>query len=103
MTAATVSAIGSHGPEPANSPRLTRAARQFETVLLNMVFGSLEDSFSRLPGDRPLSGSDHYQALAMQALSASLAQHGGIGIAQLIVRNFAKQQHAKGLPDGPEG
>jgi Rod binding domain-containing protein len=46
--------------------------------------GSLEHSFSSLPGKDSEAGSDNYQYLGMQALASSLAARGGVGIASMI-------------------
>ena len=66
------------------------AAHQFEAVLLNTLLGSLEHSFSDLPGKKAAVGSDNYHYLAMQALASNLSAHGGIGIADMIVRSLQK-------------
>ena len=74
------------------SPRVLRAAREFEAVLLNSLFGSLEHSFSSLPGAQHESASDNYHYLGMQALATSVAAHGGLGIADMIVRSLLKNK-----------
>ena len=44
------SAAGTAAPTEAYANRVVHAARQFEAVLLNTLLGSLEHSFSALPG-----------------------------------------------------
>jgi Rod binding domain-containing protein len=84
---------GSATPEQVYARRAVHAARQFEAVLLNTLLGSLERSFSALPGKKPDSIADNYHAMGMQALASSLAAGGGVGIASMIVRNLL---HRKG-------
>jgi len=83
----------------AYAKRVVHAARQFEAVLLNSLLGSLEHSFSALPGKKADSVADNYHAMGMQALASSLAAGGGVGIANMIVRNLlhAKGQGSNGL------
>jgi Rod binding domain-containing protein len=92
------SAAGSVAPTEAYAKRVVHAARQFEAVLLNQLLGSLEHSFSALPGKKPDSIGDNYHAMGMQALASTLAASGGVVVASMIVRNLL---HAKG--QGPSG
>lgn len=82
---------------PAKSPteNLVHAARQFEAILLNQLLGSLERAFSALGKEKTEAGSDHYQFLGLQALASSVAAKGGLGIADMIVRNL-KSRHIPG-------
>jgi Rod binding domain-containing protein len=84
---------GSATPAEAYAQRVVQAARQFEAVLLNSLLGSLEHSFSALPGKKQDAIADNYHAMGMQALASSLAASGGVGIANMIVRNLL---HTKG-------
>jgi Rod binding domain-containing protein len=84
---------GTAAPTEAHAQRVTHAARQFEAVLLNSLLGSLEHSFSALPGKKADSIADNYHAMGMQALASSLAASGGLGIANMIERNLL---HTKG-------
>jgi Rod binding domain-containing protein len=77
--------------EKSDRERLTRAAHQFEAVLLNQLLGSLEHSFSALGEENTEAGSEHYRYLGVQALASSIAEKGGIGIANLILRNFRQE------------
>lgn len=86
----TSPAQGSH------DEKLVRAAHQFEAVLLNQLLGSLEHSFSNLGKHKAEDGSDQYQFLGMQTLATSIAEHGGVGIAEMIIRNLRRQDHSAG-------
>jgi len=70
-------------------PKALRAARQFETLLLANLLGPLERTFSAIGGEEKTPGSDAYQSLGMQAIASILANHGGIGIADMIARSLA--------------
>jgi peptidoglycan hydrolase FlgJ len=84
-------------PSTEKSPteKLVHAARQFEAILLNQLLGSLEHAFSALGKEKKEAGSDDYQFLGLQALASSVAAHGGLGIADMIVRNL-KSRHIPG-------
>jgi Rod binding domain-containing protein len=85
---ALLSASTSELPAAPRGRTIERAAREFEAVLLNTLLGSLEQSFSALPGKTNESGSDHFQYLGIQALSSSLAAGGGVGIARMILQHL---------------
>jgi Rod binding domain-containing protein len=92
------SAANAATPTEAYTNRVLHAARQFEAVLLNSLLGSLEHSFSSLPGKKSDSIGDSYHSMGMQALASTLAARGGIGIANMIAGNLL---HTKG--QGPSG
>jgi Rod binding domain-containing protein len=79
-------------PEQSHTEKLVRAAHQFEAVLLSQLLGSLERTFSALGEKKTETGSDHYQFLGMQALASSVAEKGGLGIADMIVRNLKRRE-----------
>jgi len=81
-------------PEQSHAEKLVRAAHQFEAVLLNEVLGSLERAFSAFGEKKAETGSDHFQFLGMQALASSVAANGGLGIADMIIRNLKRREHA---------
>jgi Rod binding domain-containing protein len=89
----SISGPNSATPAEAYAQRVVHAALQFEGVLLNSLFGSLEHAFSALPGKQPDAIADNYHAMGMQALTSSLAAGGGLGLASMIVRNLL---HTKG-------
>lgn len=96
------SVASSAAPAEAYANRVIHAAREFEAVLLNSLLGSLEHSFSALPGKKTDSIADSYHSIGMQALASTLAAKGGIGIANMIAGNLlrTKGQGASGSP-GP--
>ena len=71
--------------------RTLQAGMQFEAVLLNTVLGSLEHSFSHLPGGKEEDhASEGYRSMAMQALTSGLACSGGIGLGKMIAEELLK-------------
>jgi peptidoglycan hydrolase FlgJ len=78
-------APATEGPHP---DKLLHAAQQFEAILLNQLLGSLQHAFCSLGKDKTKAGSDQYQFLGLQAVASSVAAKGGLGIADMIVRNL---------------
>ncbi|HYA23098.1 MAG TPA: hypothetical protein VEF05_03005 [Terriglobales bacterium] len=78
--------------EKSPAEKLVHAAHQFEAILLNQLLGSLEHAFSALGKEKKEAGSDHYQFLGLQALASSVAAHGGLGIADMIIRNLKSRR-----------
>jgi Rod binding domain-containing protein len=101
MLPVSLSSAAGSAPTTAYADRVVHTSRQFEAVLLNTLLGSLERSFSALPGKKPDSVADDYHSMGMQALASTLASRGGVGIANMITRNLL---HTKGQhPTGPDG
>jgi len=82
-------------PIPPHAPDVPAAARplaskpnkagaEFEALLLDMVLGPVQRSFTHLPGGKEEHANKAYSGLAMQALTADLAQHGGMGLGRII-------------------
>ena len=78
--------------EAQNANRISRAAREFEAMLLANLLGPLERTFSGISGEERVMGSEAYQSLGMQAVATALANHGGIGIARMIVRSLMQSE-----------
>ena len=91
MTPILESQMTARDADPAfHARKVIHAAHEFEAVLLNTMLEPLEKTFSSLPGEKPDSESDNYHYLGMQALSSVLANQGGLGIADLIIRSLTK-------------
>ncbi len=63
-----------------------KAGAQFEAILLNMVFGELQRTFSQLPGTTRDAVSKSYDGFGTEALTAGLARGGGIGLGAVIAK-----------------
>jgi Rod binding domain-containing protein len=72
---------------PPQNAKIVHAAQQFEAILLNSLFGSLQRTFSEI-GGKSNNDSTNYGYIGMQALSSTLAARGGIGIANRIVASL---------------
>jgi len=68
--------------------KLRKAAQDFEGLLISQLWDQSDSDFSSLPGETQTPGSDTLKSLAIQTMSAALAQRGGLGIAQMLVRQL---------------
>jgi Rod binding domain-containing protein len=71
--------------------RADKAGAQFEGILLNMVFGELQRTFSQLPGATQDAVSKSYEGFGTEALTAGLARSGGVGLGAFIDKGLMKQ------------
>jgi flagellar protein FlgJ len=69
------------------------AAQQFETLLLDMMVKSMRQT---VPGEGPLDneGTRMFTELLDQQFSRSIAQKGGLGLADLIVKQLTQLRKA---------
>jgi len=77
--------------EPApGSPlqKLGKAAQEFEGILLSSWLEEAQKSSLDPDGAGQDAGSETLRSLGNQAVAQALAQRGGVGIAQMIVRHF---------------
>ena len=89
-------------PQPkTNDPAKMRdAAQQFESLLLAQLLQTSHPSGGWLgAGDDSASGTAF--SFAEQELAASMAQHGGIGLAQLITSGLEKSSAAEATHPAP--
>lgn len=63
-----------------------KAGAQFEAILLNMVFGDLQKTFSQLPGANEDFIASSYNGFGMEALTSGLARGKGIGLGAFITK-----------------
>ncbi|HEY1265168.1 MAG TPA: rod-binding protein [Terriglobales bacterium] len=75
-------------PSTPNAAKLKGAAQDFEALLLEPFLTRLEDTFSAVPGAGQEMGLEGYRGLGTQALAAGIAHAGGLGIADMIVRQL---------------
>jgi Rod binding domain-containing protein len=80
--------VASTDPLPS---RADKAGAQFEGILLNMVFGELQRTFSQLPGATRDAVSKSYDGFGTEALTAGLARSGGVGLGAFIAKGLMKQ------------
>ena len=75
---------GTTGDLDSLQARANQAGAQFEGILLNMVFGELQRTFSQLPGSTRDAVSKSYDGFGAEALTSGLARSGGIGLGAFI-------------------
>lgn len=73
-----------------------KAGAQFEAILLNMVFGELQRTFSQLPGATRDAVSKSYDGFGTEALTAGLARSGGVGLGAFIAKGLMRQAKHEG-------
>ena len=89
---------GAPAAMPPERERALQAGMQFEAVLLNTVLGSLEHSFSHLPGGpKDDHANEGYGSMAVQALTLGLARSGGIGLGKMIAGELLRSSQ-RGRP-----
>jgi len=72
---------------PAASPKLAKSAREFEAILLQSWMEKMNQSFVGLE-DSQDAAHDTISSLGTQAIAGALAARGGIGIANMILRQI---------------
>lgn len=90
MSAAAVININTAPSNPgtsAASPKLAKAAREFEAILLQSWLEKMNQSFVGSE-DSQDPGHDTLSSLGTQAIAGALAARGGIGIAHMILRQL---------------
>lgn len=90
----SISAIGANSVQAgqsAPSPRLVKAAHEFESQLMKELLKPMTSS-DGLAGTEDDSGSGSNNALgefASDALGKAISEHGGLGIANQIISHFS--------------
>jgi Rod binding domain-containing protein len=82
--------------------KLRKAAQDFEGLLISELWDQSNPDFSSLRGETQTAGSDTLKSLAIQTMSVALAQRGGLGIAQMLVRQLEPSLN-RGQPDQAGG
>jgi Rod binding domain-containing protein len=80
--------------------KLVKATQEFEGILISELMDDFKDGLSVPGGDTPLAGDDTLNSLAIQTLSTSMAQKGGLGIGQMLVRQLAPGLHRNSASSG---
>ena len=73
-----------HGVPASGESGLKTVVAQFEAVLLEMLVGGLQKTFSSLGDKNDLGVGSTYDYLGTQALASAWAQAGGIGLGRAI-------------------
>jgi Rod binding domain-containing protein len=91
-------AKGGNSPTPAEVRKVVEAAHQFEAAMLESFLQPMEKAFSTLPGgnDENGLGVSGFSDMGTQAMASAISQAGGIGIADMLVRNLLHLQKVPG-------
>ena len=86
--------LGSLRAEAASAPSkaIEEVASQFEALFIQQMMKSMRDAVPK----SDLMNSDHletYQSMADQQMAVSLSQHGGIGIARMLVEQMQTKNY----------
>ncbi len=86
-------ATGAKAPKATDSSRdpaaIKKAASQFEAIILRQLLApSIEPMMNGSLGGAKGSGGSMYGYMLTDALSTSIAQGGGLGLARILERNF---------------
>ena len=81
------------GDAAAVSPKLAKSAREFEAILLQSWLEKMNQSFAGLEESQD-PAHDTLTSLGTQAIAQALAARGGIGIANMIVRQLQRRAPA---------
>ncbi len=87
----------SDNPAAAASPKLVKAARDFEALLLESWLEKMNQSFVGESASLD-PAHDTLSSLGSQAIASALAARGGIGIANMVLRQL--QRRLQTAPDG---
>ncbi len=87
------------GTGAAPSPKLVKAAHEFEAILLQSWMEKMNQSFVGESGSQD-PAHDTVSSLGTEAIAQALAARGGIGIAKMILRQLGQQtQPAEGVQE----
>ena len=100
---AVPAAIG--GTSPPDAAALRKAAQDFEALLIRDVIKTMWPSPTGGKGFLSGIGRNFHQDLMDDALARALARHGGLGLAEVLVRGVMRTsppaKNPSSLPGGP--
>jgi Rod binding domain-containing protein len=69
-------------------PQALKAAKDFEAIFLRTLLSSLEKTTSVSGGGKLSASQSNYGSMVVGALSDSISQSGGIGLADLVAKSL---------------
>jgi len=94
-----IRALKSAQSPTANSAKIDKASRDFESILVGEWLNQAEKSFATVPGTDPDqqsdSGHDQFQSIACQSLAQGLSKSGGFGIAAMISKQLKASEASR--------
>ncbi len=99
VQAAAAAAQGSAQLDPAQTRRLRGVARDFEAIFLQQLLGSMRTS----TGGKTLLGGGQqvYQGMMDEELARAVSRGGGIGIADMLLRDMTRREIAQKKVSSP--
>ena len=95
QAAAITTAAQGNGNMPTPQPRLVKAAHEFEAQMMKELLKPMTESAS-MTGDKDDEGSTGaLGSYASESLARSLSDHGGLGIANQIIRDLSHSSNRK--------
>lgn len=87
--AAIHSKLAAAGAEKTPSPQLVRAAHQFEGMMIQALLKPMTSGGALDGSDENTGSNSALSDFASQSLGQSLSEHGGMGIANRIIRDLS--------------
>jgi Rod binding domain-containing protein len=91
------------GVPGANSTKIDKAARSFESLLVGHWLEQAEKSFASVPGTDPDeqsdSSRDQFMSIACESLAKGLSKNSGFGIAAMISKNLKIAAESASKPE----
>lgn len=87
-SAATASAASSTRLDPVRKQKLVKAAHEFEAMLLTSLWKSMKQNGLGEDEQSLDPGSNDLQDLGLQAMSTAVSNAGGLGLAEMIVKQL---------------
>ncbi len=93
VAAHSSSTSASRGDAP--SPKLVKAAQEFEAILLSSWLEKLQGTFAG-PDDGTDPAHGTLSSMGTQAIASALAARGGLGVARILLQHLAKPHAGTG-------
>ena len=78
----------SYSAAASSSPKVEKAAREFEAILLTTLLNSLQKTMVSLPGGSGDSAQESYSQFGMEALASGICAAGGMGISRMLIEHL---------------
>jgi Rod binding domain-containing protein len=79
--------LGTHAGGNGSPPKLVKAAREFEAILLQSWLEKMNKSFAG-ENESQDAAHDTISSMGAQAVATALSERGGIGIASMLVQRL---------------
>jgi Rod binding domain-containing protein len=102
-TLAPVQSSASTGPNSSSSPKLRKAAGEFEAILLESLWKSMKESFKDEDDENSDPTIQNFDDWGVQAMASAVGKSGGLGIKNMILKYLEPggAGAAQGVPPAP--